>query len=57
MASTLSSRLRNRVVFLACAILLGFAASASADPKPLSKEEQAKVDKAIDRAVAYLKGT
>jgi hypothetical protein len=29
----------------------------SADPKPLSKAEQAKVDKAIDKAVAYLKRT
>jgi hypothetical protein len=26
-----------------------------ADPKPLSKEEQARVDKAIEKAVAYLK--
>ncbi len=39
------------------AALLCFAASANADPKPLSKEEQAKVDKAIEKAVAYLKRT
>jgi hypothetical protein len=30
-------------------------ASVRADPKPLSKEEQAKIDKAVDRAVAFLK--
>ena len=37
------------------AALLCVAAMANADPKPLSKEEQAKVDKAIEKAVAYLK--
>jgi hypothetical protein len=34
---------------------LGLVASVRADPKPLSKEEQAKIDKAVDRAVAFLK--
>ncbi|HEY7153386.1 MAG TPA: hypothetical protein VH575_05455 [Gemmataceae bacterium] len=43
--------------WLACILLLGYAASVHADPKPLSKEEQAKVDKAIDKGVAYLKRT
>jgi hypothetical protein len=49
--------LRKIVPLLSCAALLGFGASVSADPKPLSKAEQAKVDKAIDKAVAYLKRT
>lgn len=40
---------------LACAFALTMAASARADPKPLSKEEQAKVNKAVEKAVAYLK--
>jgi hypothetical protein len=40
---------------LSCALLLGLTATVWADPKPLSKEEQAKVDKAIEKAVAYLK--
>jgi hypothetical protein len=44
-------------LFLCCPILLGLAATAAADPLPLSKEEQAKVDHAIDRAVSYLKRT
>jgi hypothetical protein len=38
-----------------CLLLLAFAGTAGADPKPLSKEEQAKVDKAIEKGVAYLK--
>lgn len=38
-----------------CLILLTFTIAASADPKPLSKEEQAKVDKAIEKGIAYLK--
>ncbi|MGH7171734.1 MAG: hypothetical protein ACRELG_15770 [Gemmataceae bacterium] len=45
----------SRVVVLCGAILLGFVATVRADPKPLPKDEQAKVDKAIDKAVAYLK--
>jgi hypothetical protein len=40
---------------LSCAALLGFAATVHADPKPLTKEEQAKVDQAIDKGVDYLK--
>lgn len=42
-------------VFFSCVIALALTTAASADPKPLSKEEQAKVDKAIEKAVAYLK--
>jgi hypothetical protein len=38
-------------------LLLGIAARAGADPKPLTKEEQAKVDKAIEKGVAFLKRT
>jgi hypothetical protein len=57
MSSMLSIGLRKGVILLSCVILLGFVASVSADPKPLSKAEQAKVDKAIDKAVAYLKRT
>jgi hypothetical protein len=41
--------------WLACILLLRYAVSVHADPKPLPKEEQAKVDKAIDKGVAYLK--
>lgn len=48
---------RSLVVCGGMAALLGLAASANADPKPLSKEEQAKVDKAVEKAVAYLKRT
>jgi hypothetical protein len=44
-------------IVLSGALLLGFAASVQADPKPLSKEEQAKVDKAVEKAIAYLKKT
>jgi hypothetical protein len=47
--------LGSRIRVLACAALLGLVSSASADPKPLTKEEQDKVDKAIDKGVAYLK--
>lgn len=47
---------RQAAYLLTVVILLGFAASGRADPKPLSKEEQAKVDKAIDKAIGFLKG-
>lgn len=50
-------RPREMAPVLGCAILLGFTASIRADPKPLSKEEQAKVDKAVDRGVDFLKRT
>lgn len=49
--------LRKMAPVLGCAIVLGLAASVHADPKPLSKEEQAKVDQAIEKGVAYLKRT
>lgn len=42
---------------LACVMLLAFVARGGADYKPLTKEEQAKVDKAIERGVAFLKGS
>jgi len=45
------------VALLSCSILLGHATSVWADPKPLSKEEQAKVDKAIDKGIEFLKLT
>jgi hypothetical protein len=45
------------VPVLSGAIVLGFAASVNADPRPLSKEEQARIDQTIDRAVAFLKRT
>lgn len=41
--------------FPSCLLLLAFVGAAAADPKPLSKEEQAKVDKAIEKGIAYLK--
>jgi hypothetical protein len=46
---------RYALYLLPVVVLLGIAAPGRADPKPLSKEEQTKVDKAIDKAVAYLK--
>jgi hypothetical protein len=55
MSSMLFIVLRKGVVLLSCVILLGFAATASADPKPLSKAEQAKVDKAIEKGVEFLR--
>jgi hypothetical protein len=53
--SSLPRRCWQMRIVLPCAIVLLFAASLQADPKPLSKEEQAKVDKAIERGVRYLK--
>jgi hypothetical protein len=47
--------LRPLSALLCCLLILTCVAPASADPKPLPKEEQAKVDKAIDKAVAFLK--
>jgi hypothetical protein len=41
--------------FAACALLAPL--SARAAPKPLTKEEQAKVDRAVERGIAYLKNT
>ncbi len=46
---------RIRLGFLCCTALFLCATPTLGDPKPLSKEEQAKVDKAIERAVAYIK--
>jgi hypothetical protein len=48
--------LRKIAPLLSCAMLCGLVASIHADPKPLSKAEQAKVEKAIDKGVAFLKG-
>jgi hypothetical protein len=45
------------VPLLGCTLLLGVVASIHADPKPLPKDEQDKVDKAIDKGVAFLKRT
>ncbi len=55
MSTTEIIQVGYRAVFLACVVLLGLDARAYADPKPLSKEEQAKVDQAIDKGVAFLK--
>jgi hypothetical protein len=49
-------RPRIRVGSLAGILLLGCAAPAGADPVPLTKEEQAKIDQAIDKGVEFLKG-
>ncbi|HTU16711.1 MAG TPA: hypothetical protein VMG10_01505 [Gemmataceae bacterium] len=43
-------------MLLSCAVVLGSARSDAADVKPLTKEEQDKIDTAIDRGVAFLKG-
>ena len=40
---------------LSWALLLSLAAPTCADPKPLSKEEQAKVEKAVEEGIAFLK--
>jgi hypothetical protein len=57
MLRALQVYLGKGISLLCCPIVLGLAASVRADPKPLTKEEQAKVDKAIDKGVAYLKRT
>jgi hypothetical protein len=44
-----------RRLALALGLVLAVAAMAQAEPQPLSKEEQAKVDQAIDKAVDFLK--
>jgi len=49
-------RPRIHLGLLAGIFLLGCAAPAGADPEPLTKEEQAKVDQAIDKGVEFLKG-
>jgi hypothetical protein len=55
MSSTRCLCLRTMVGVLSCAALLGSVVAVHADPKPLSKQEQAKVDKAIEQGVAFLK--
>ncbi|MGH7169941.1 MAG: hypothetical protein ACRELG_06670, partial [Gemmataceae bacterium] len=55
MSRTLGLCARKMICFLCGAVLLGFAVPVHADPKPLTKEEQAKVDKAIEKGVAFLK--
>lgn len=55
MSRTLSGCAWKLAFGLCGLVMAGFALPAHADPKPLSKEEQAKVDKAIDKAVAFLK--
>lgn len=47
--------LRSFTMLLCAAMALLCATSAHADPKPLPKEEQAKVDRAVDKGVAFLK--
>jgi hypothetical protein len=48
--------IRCLALALLCLLGLGAAAPARAEPKPLNKEEQAKVNRAIDKAIAFLKG-
>ena len=55
MSRILSVRAWQTTWFFCGAVLLGFAGTVHADPKPLTKDEQAKVDKAIDKGVAFLK--
>lgn len=54
MKSTRCGYRRMMAPVIACAILAGVAATADADPAPLSKDEQTRIDQAIDRAVAFL---
>jgi hypothetical protein len=42
-------------IVIGCMLVLSLAARAGADPKPLTKDEQAKIDKAIEKGVAFLK--
>jgi hypothetical protein len=44
-----------RTALLCAALMMLCAAPVMGDPKPLGKEEQAKVDSAIDKGVAFLK--
>ncbi len=44
-----------RRLALALGLVLAVGSGAHAEPKPLSKEEQAKIDNAIDKAVSFLK--
>lgn len=55
MASIPAAGLRVGAIFLGGALVLVCAAPVAADPKPLTKEEQAKVDATIDKGVAFLK--
>ena len=55
MPSIPAAGLRASAIFFCGALMLACAAPAIADPKPLTKEEQAKVDEAIDKGVAFLK--
>jgi hypothetical protein len=56
MPPTHQSRWRRRRACFACSAVLSCAAAAGAEIKPLSEDEQNKINKAIDRGVAFLKG-
>ncbi|MGH7225304.1 MAG: hypothetical protein ACRELF_18940, partial [Gemmataceae bacterium] len=56
MAFTLPLRSPSMAVLLGCVVVLFDAASNAAEVKPLTKEEQDKIDTAIARGVAFLKG-
>ncbi|MHB1424642.1 MAG: prenyltransferase/squalene oxidase repeat-containing protein [Gemmataceae bacterium] len=56
MSSAPFSRPRKMMALLCCAIGLTCSASVGAEVKPLSKDEQDRIDKAIDRGVEFLKG-
>ncbi len=45
------------IFFVSCIIFLSLVTRVRAAPKPLTKDEQAKVDRTIDRAVEFLKST
>ncbi len=55
MPSAFFVHLRTHALLVCGVLLLACAAPVAADPKPLTKEEQAKVDEAIDKGVAFLK--
>jgi hypothetical protein len=46
----------KRLLCLSCVLILNNAAAAGAQIKPLTEDEQNKINKAIDRGVAFLKG-
>lgn len=56
MSSTSYPLSLKRIVILSFCVILTGAAAAGADVKPLSKDEQDKINKAIDRGIDFLKG-
>lgn len=56
MSSTRPPHFRSLAALLCCALVFGAAGVDAAEIKPLTEEEQDKINNAIDRAVEFLKG-